>query len=52
MEPRVTAPITIALVNDYDIVVVGIAHILEQYGRLVRGALARSPARPPLASLT
>jgi DNA-binding NarL/FixJ family response regulator len=32
MEPRVTAPITIALVNDYDIVVMGIAHILEQYG--------------------
>jgi DNA-binding NarL/FixJ family response regulator len=32
MESRVTAPITIALVNDYDIVVMGIAHILEQYG--------------------
>jgi DNA-binding NarL/FixJ family response regulator len=31
MEPRVTAPISIALVNDYDIVVMGIAHILEQY---------------------
>ncbi|HEY9471636.1 MAG TPA: response regulator transcription factor [Propionibacteriaceae bacterium] len=31
MEPRVPAPITIALVNDYDIVVMGIAHILEQY---------------------
>jgi DNA-binding NarL/FixJ family response regulator len=31
MEPRVTAPITIALVNDYDIVVMGVAHILEQY---------------------
>jgi hypothetical protein len=31
MEPPVTAPITIALVNDYDIVVMGIAHILEQY---------------------
>ena len=32
MEPKVTAPITIALVNDYDIVVMGVAHILEQYG--------------------
>jgi hypothetical protein len=32
MEPRVPAPITIALVNDYDIVVMGVAHILEQYG--------------------
>src|SRR5512132_2958864 len=32
MEPMVPAPITIALVNDYDIVVMGIAHILEQYG--------------------
>jgi DNA-binding NarL/FixJ family response regulator len=32
MEPRVPASITIALVNDYDIVVMGVAHILEQYG--------------------
>ena len=32
MEPRVPAPISIALVNDYDIVVMGVAHILEQYG--------------------
>ena len=36
MEPTATtpltnAPLTIALVNDYDIVVMGIAHILEQY---------------------
>jgi DNA-binding NarL/FixJ family response regulator len=31
MEPRVPAPITIALVNDYEIVVMGIAQILEQY---------------------
>jgi DNA-binding NarL/FixJ family response regulator len=31
MEPRVTAPLSIALVDDYDIVVMGIAHILEQY---------------------
>jgi hypothetical protein len=32
MKPRVAAPITVALVNDYDIVVMGMAHILEQYG--------------------
>jgi DNA-binding NarL/FixJ family response regulator len=31
MEPRVTAPLSIALIDDYDIVVMGIAHILEQY---------------------
>jgi DNA-binding NarL/FixJ family response regulator len=31
MEPRVQTPLTIALVDDYDIVVMGIAHILEQY---------------------
>jgi DNA-binding NarL/FixJ family response regulator len=31
MEPRLPAPITIALVNDYEIVVMGIAQILEQY---------------------
>jgi DNA-binding NarL/FixJ family response regulator len=31
MEAQVTTPITIALVDDYDIVVMGIAHILEQY---------------------
>src|SRR6187549_3442339 len=31
MEPGAMAPIAIALVNDYDIVVMGIAHILEQY---------------------
>ena len=31
MEPTVRTPITIALVDDYDIVVMGIAHILEQY---------------------
>jgi DNA-binding NarL/FixJ family response regulator len=31
MEPRVPAPLTIALVDDYDIVVMGVAHILEQY---------------------
>jgi DNA-binding NarL/FixJ family response regulator len=31
MEHRVTAPLSIALVDDYDIVVMGIAHILEQY---------------------
>jgi DNA-binding NarL/FixJ family response regulator len=29
--PLTNAPLTIALVNDYDIVVMGIAHILEQY---------------------
>ena len=31
MEATVRPPITIALVNDYDIVVMGIAHILQQY---------------------
>jgi DNA-binding NarL/FixJ family response regulator len=31
MEPAVTRPIRIALVDDYDIVVMGVAHILEQY---------------------
>ena len=31
MEPRGQTPLTIALVDDYDIVVMGIAHILEQY---------------------
>jgi DNA-binding NarL/FixJ family response regulator len=31
MEPVVTSPIRIALVDDYDIVVMGVAHILEQY---------------------
>jgi DNA-binding NarL/FixJ family response regulator len=31
MDPTVRTPITIALVDDYDIVVMGIAHILQQY---------------------
>jgi DNA-binding NarL/FixJ family response regulator len=31
MEPPARTPITIALVDDYDIVVMGVAHILEQY---------------------
>jgi DNA-binding NarL/FixJ family response regulator len=31
MGPTPRTPITIALVNDYDIVVMGLAHILEQY---------------------
>jgi DNA-binding NarL/FixJ family response regulator len=31
MEPRVPAPLTIALVDDYDIVVMGVAHFLEHY---------------------
>ena len=31
MEAAIRTPVTIALVNDYDIVVMGIAHILEQY---------------------
>jgi DNA-binding NarL/FixJ family response regulator len=31
MEPTVKTPVTIALVDDYDIVVMGIAHILQQY---------------------
>ena len=29
--PITSAPVTIALVNDYDIVVMGIAHIVQQY---------------------
>jgi DNA-binding NarL/FixJ family response regulator len=36
MESAVTRPIRIALVDDYDIVVMGVAHILDQYrGRVV-----------------
>jgi len=31
MQPPPTKPITIALVDDYDIVVMGVAHILEHY---------------------
>jgi len=31
MEPTTRTPVTVALVDDYDIVVMGIAHILEQY---------------------
>jgi DNA-binding NarL/FixJ family response regulator len=31
MEAPVRTPVTIALINDYDIVVMGIAHILQQY---------------------
>ena len=31
MEPRVPAPITIALVNDYDVVLTGLAHMLDRY---------------------
>jgi DNA-binding NarL/FixJ family response regulator len=31
VEPAARTPISIALVNDYDIVVMGLAHILEQY---------------------
>ena len=31
MEAPVGTPVTIALVNDYDIVVIGMAHILQQY---------------------
>src|SRR4029434_10015366 len=31
MDPRGQTPLTIALVDDYDIVVMGIAHILQQY---------------------
>jgi DNA-binding NarL/FixJ family response regulator len=31
MEPTTRTPLTVALVDDYDIVVMGIAHILEQY---------------------
>jgi DNA-binding NarL/FixJ family response regulator len=31
MEATSTTPVSVALVNDYDIVVMGLAHILEQY---------------------
>ena len=31
MAPPETAPITIALVDDYDVVLVGVAHMLDQY---------------------
>ena len=31
MKPSTGTPVSIALVNDYDIVVMGLAHILEQY---------------------
>jgi DNA-binding NarL/FixJ family response regulator len=31
MEPTARSPISTALINDYDIVVMGLAHILEQY---------------------
>jgi DNA-binding NarL/FixJ family response regulator len=31
MEPAVRTPLTIELVDDYDIVVMGVAHILEKY---------------------
>ena len=31
MEPAVRTPLTIALVDDYDIVLMGVAHILEKY---------------------
>jgi DNA-binding NarL/FixJ family response regulator len=35
MEPAVRTPLTIALVDDYDIVVMGVAHILEMYRKRV-----------------
>jgi DNA-binding NarL/FixJ family response regulator len=45
MDPPVRTPLTIALVNDYDIVVMGIAHILEQYrDRVVIAELATNVA--------
>ena len=31
MEAAARTPVTIALVNDYDVVVIGIAHMLQQY---------------------
>jgi DNA-binding NarL/FixJ family response regulator len=52
MEPAVRtpvtiAPVTIALVNDYDIMVMGIAHILEQYrDRVVIAELDTNQAAP------
>ena len=39
------SPIAVALVDDYDLVVMGVAHILEQYGdRVVVAELA--PTEP------
>jgi DNA-binding NarL/FixJ family response regulator len=52
MEPAVRtpvtiAPVTIALVNDYDIVRMGIAHILEHYrDRVVIAELDTNQAAP------
>jgi len=50
MDPPERTPLTIALVNDYDIVVMGIAHILEQYReRVVIAELATNvPVSDPV----
>jgi hypothetical protein len=45
--PVTSAPVTIALVNDYDIVVMGLAHIVEQYqDRVVIAELDTNQAAP------
>ena len=52
MEPRVPAPITIALVNDYEIVVMGIAQILEQYrDRVVIAELDTNQAQSDMVDI-
>ena len=52
MEAAVRTPVTIALVNDYDIVVMGLAHILEQYqGRVVIAELDTNEAVSDLVDI-
>jgi DNA-binding NarL/FixJ family response regulator len=46
MQPTAHQPITIALVDDYDIVVMGIAHILQQYQHRI--AIAELDTNQPL----
>jgi hypothetical protein len=46
MQPTVRTPVSIALVDDYDIVVMGIAHILQQYQDRVVIAELDSMKRP------
>jgi DNA-binding NarL/FixJ family response regulator len=49
MEPTARSPISTALVNDYDIVVMGLAHILEQYRDRV--IIAELDANRPVSDL-
>jgi DNA-binding NarL/FixJ family response regulator len=49
VEPTARKPITTALVNDYDIVVMGLAHILEQYRDRV--VIAELDANQPVSDL-